>query len=149
MVVGPEFAARLKPSWLLWLVDQSWSGLAGRYLIVGAIVGTQLTAYHLYLAAGKRRLAEVWPGVLLSMVLWVVAARLFAYWLTINDYSRFYAGLTQLMSALVFFQVTAMIIILGAEVNRATTEMRRKLALAEAINHPSQPPGRAHYGLDH
>ena len=148
VVVGPEMATRFKPLWLLWLADQNWSGLVGRYLIVGSIIGVQLTAYHLWLAAGRRRLSDVWPGVLLSMGLWVLTARLFGSWLTINDYSRFYAGLTQLMSALVFFQVTAMIIILGAELNRAIAEMKRKLALADAINHPPQPPGRASYGLD-
>ncbi len=148
VVVGPEVAARFKPGWLLWLADQSWSGLGGRYLIVGAVIGVQLTAYHVWLAAGQRGLADVWPGVLLSMILWVIAARLFASWLTINDYSRFYAGLTQLMSALVFFQVTAMIIILGAEFNRAMAEMKRKLALAEAINNPGEPPGRHSFGLD-
>ena len=33
---------------------------------------------------GDRRLADVWPGVLLSMVLWVLAARLFGSWLNIQ-----------------------------------------------------------------
>ena len=66
--------------------------------------------------------ADVWPGVLLSVVLWLLAARLFGSWLTFSDYSRFYAGLTQIMSALVFFQVTAIIVILGAEFNRGLIE---------------------------
>lgn len=43
-----------------------------------------------------------------------------------NDYSRFYAGLTQVMSALVFFQLAAIIIILGAEVNRGLAELRTR-----------------------
>ena len=41
---------------------------------------------------------------------------------------RFYAGLTQIMSALVFFQVSAVVVILGAELNRGIAEMRRRLA---------------------
>ena len=49
---------------------------------------------------------------------------MFSSWLTVNDYSRFYAGLTQVMSALVFFQMAAIIVILGAEVNRALAELR-------------------------
>ena len=84
-----------------------------------------LVAYHLWLAAGTRDLADVWPGVLLSIVLWVIAARLFGSWLTISDYSRFYAGLTQIMSALVFFQVSAIIVILGAELNRGIIELTK------------------------
>ncbi|HJZ45103.1 MAG TPA: YihY/virulence factor BrkB family protein [Hyphomicrobiaceae bacterium] len=133
VVVGPEVAARFKPSWLLWLTDTTWVALIGRYAIVIVAIGAVLVAYHLWLAAGTRDLADVWPGVLLSIVLWVIAARLFGSWLTISDYSRFYAGLTQIMSALVFFQVSAIIVILGAELNRGIIEVKRRLsAPAEA-----------------
>ena len=128
VVVGPQIAAGLKPSWLLWLTDQGWSALLGRYGIVITAIGGQLLAYHLWLAAGSRGLAEVLPGVLLSLLLWLAAARLFGSWLGISDYSRFYAGLTQIMSALVFFQLSAVVIILGAELNRGIQEMRRRLA---------------------
>jgi membrane protein len=83
-----------------------------------------LFAYHLFLAAGQRRWQDVWPGVVVSIVLWILLANLFTRWLQVNDYSRFYAGLTQLMSALVFFQMAAIIVILGAEMNRALAEVR-------------------------
>jgi len=128
VVVGPELAARIKPVSLLWLADSSWIAVIVRFAIVIAAIGSQLLAYHLWLAAGDRRLGDVWPGVLLSMVLWVLAARLFGSWLTFSDYSRFYAGLTQIMSALVFFQVSAIIVILGAELNRGLIELRERLA---------------------
>src|SRR5262249_20964031 len=124
VVVGPELAARIKPAWLLWLADSGWLPLIVRFVIVIAAVVLPLLAYHLWLAAGKRRLAEVWPGVLLSIVLWMLAARLFGSWLTISNYSRFYAGLTSVMSALVFFQLSAVIILLGAEVNRGLMEIK-------------------------
>jgi len=128
VVVGPQMAAALKPSWLLWLTDQGWTALFGRYGIVIVAIGGQLLAYHLWLAAGSRGLREVLPGVLLSLLLWLAAARLFGSWLSISDYSRFYAGLTQIMSALVFFQLSAVVVILGAELNRGILEMRRRLA---------------------
>jgi membrane protein len=128
VVVGPELAASLKPSWLLWLADQGWTALFGRYGIVVAAIGGQLLAYHLWLAAGKRGVGDVLPGVLISLLLWIAAARLFGSWLRISDYSRFYAGLTQIMSALVFFQVSAIVVILGAELNRGILEMRRRLS---------------------
>jgi membrane protein len=128
VVVGPQMAASLKPSWLLWLTDQGWTALLGRYAIVVTAIGGQLLAYHLWLAAGSRSLGEVLPGVLFSLLLWIAAAQLFGSWLSISDYSRFYAGLTQIMSALVFFQVSAIVVILGAELNRGIVEMRRRLA---------------------
>jgi len=126
VVVGPELAARIKPAWLLWLADSSWFSVLVRYAIVVAALGLQLLAYHLWLAAGHRRLADVLPGVLLSIVLWLVAARLFGSWLTFSDYSRFYAGLTSIMSALVFFQLSAVIILIGAELNRGILEIKEQ-----------------------
>lgn len=134
VVVGPQLMSGIKPSWLLWLLDQTWTSLIVRYAIVISIIATQLFAYHLWLAAGHRRLADVWPGVAMSIVLWILAAKLFGNWLQFNDYSRFYAGLTSIMSALVFFQVTAIVVILGAELNRAmiTVRIRRDAGPLEA-----------------
>jgi membrane protein len=149
VVVGPQVAARLKPDSLLWLADTTWVALIARYAIVIAAIGIQLVAYHLWLAAGQRRLGDVWPGVVLSILLWVIAAQLFASWLTINDYSRFYAGLTRIMSALVFFQVSAIIVIVGAELNRGIVEVKRRLAVAEELNSDAStvpmPPSHASY----
>jgi membrane protein len=153
VVVGPQVAARLKPDSLLWLADTTWVALIARYAIVIAAIGIQLVAYHLWLAAGQRRLGDVWPGVVLSILLWVIAAQLFASWLTINDYSRFYAGLTRIMSALVFFQVSAIIVIVGAELNRGIVEVKRRLALAEERNADVTtmplPPSGDSYRVEH
>jgi membrane protein len=153
VVVGPQMAARLKPDWLLWLADTTWVALIARYAIVVAAIGLQLVAYHLWLAAGRRRLADVWPGVVFSILLWVIAAQLFASWLTISDYSRFYAGLTRIMSALVFFQVSAIIVIVGAELNRGIVEVKRRLAVAEELNGDVTtmplPPSHESYRVEH
>jgi membrane protein len=151
VVVGPQVAARFKPEWLLWLADTGWVAVITRYGIVTVAIGVQLIAYHLWLAAGRRRLADVWPGVVLSIALWLLAAQLFASWLTISDYSRFYAGLTRIMSALVFFQVSAIIVIVGAELNRGIVEVKRRLAVAEELNADAAvplPPQHHSYGVD-
>ena len=58
------------------------------------------------------------------MALWLLAATLYSWWLAVSDYTRFYAGLTQLLSALIFFYYTGFIIILGAELNRALAESK-------------------------
>jgi membrane protein len=151
VVVGPQIAARFKPQWLLWLTDTGWVALGARYAIVIAAIGLQLVGYHLWLAAGRRKFSDVWPGVLLSIVLWLLAAQVFASWLTISDYSRFYAGLTQVMSALVFFQVSSLIIILGAEFNRGIIEMRRRRGIIEELEGGTTvpaPPSRSSYRSD-
>ena len=49
--------------------------------------------------------------------------------LNFSDYTRFYAGLSQLMVAMIFFQMTAVIVILGAELNRGIFEFKRMSAV--------------------
>lgn len=124
VLVGPDFAARFKPQWLLWLKQNDWASWLTRYGIVSAVLGVQLLAYHLWLVAGPRRIADIWPGVALSVLLLILAAQLFAYYLGLSDYSRFYAGLSQIMVSLVFFQITAFVIMLGAEFNRGISELK-------------------------
>ena len=67
--------------------------------------------------------------------------------------SRFYAGLTRIMSALVFFQVSAIIVIVGAELNRGIVEVKRRLAVAEELNGDvttvPMPPSHASYRVEH
>ena len=124
VVVGPMLAARIDNEAVHWLLDLDRFSVSARYAVVLVVTSAQLLAYHLFLTAGKRSFWDVWPGVLLSVVLWILLAQIYARWLGISDYSRFYAGLTQLLSALIFFQVTAMVVILGAEFNRALSEAK-------------------------
>jgi membrane protein len=124
--VGPVLAARLDPTFTVPpILKSTWFGATLRYAFAAAVIGAQLFAFHLWLAAGKRRVQDVWPGVVLSMVLWLTAASLYSYYLDFSDYTRFYAGLSQLMVALIFFQMTAVIVILGAELNRGILELKK------------------------
>ena len=124
-VIGPAIAAHFKTEWVKTIFDSSWLGPWVRYALAGAVIAVQLLAFHLWLAAGRRRLADVWPGIALSIVLWLTLAALWSNYLAITNYSLFYAGLSQLMVALIFFQFTAITILLGAEFNRGIIEMKR------------------------
>ncbi|MCB1504833.1 MAG: YihY/virulence factor BrkB family protein [Hyphomicrobiaceae bacterium] len=130
VVVGPAIAQRFEPAWVKDLFDatwieETWLTATSRYLIAAVVLVAQLLVLHLWIAAGKRRFADVWPGVALSTLLWLTAGALYSYYLTFSDYTRFYAGLSQVMIALLFFQLTAIIILLGAELNRGIIEIRK------------------------
>lgn len=122
ILVGPEFAAKFEPSWLKSLLESSWIGLLTRYALAAFVIATLLFVFHLSLAAGTRSIKDVWPGIAVSTVLWLAVAALYTYYLEYSNYARFYAGLSQLMIALIFFQFTAIIVILGAEINRGIME---------------------------
>lgn len=135
VVVGPRIAAEFEPSWLKSFLDSSWLTVGKRYALAGSVIAIQLFAFHKWLAAGQRSLRDIWPGVALSVLLWLALASLYSSYLNFNDYTRFYAGLSQLMVALIFFQFTAIIIILGAELNRGLLEYK-KIAAGEDIAMP-------------
>ena len=124
VVVGPALATARDWQPIIWLIDHGLLSPTSRYTIVVAITLAQLLAYHLWLAAGRRTLWDIWPGAALSVALWILAAWVYSWWLTVSDYSIFYGGLTQLLTALIFFQFSGVIMIFGAEFNRALAEVR-------------------------
>ncbi|WP_439872362.1 YihY/virulence factor BrkB family protein [Rhizobium leguminosarum] len=84
-----------------------------------------LLVMHLWLPAGKRRVFDVIPGVLLTLLLWLAGALIFAYYLsTFANYAATYAGLASVMVVLVFLYMVGVIFMLGAEVNAALIKFR-------------------------
>ncbi len=132
VLVGPGIAAKFEPSWLKTILDSSWLSAGSRYVLAFLVIATQLLAMHLVLPAGRRSVAEVLPGVILSTVLWLGVAAAYSFYLEYSNYSRFYAGLSQLMVALIFFQVTAVVVILGAELNRGIIELKKMASISSA-----------------
>lgn len=84
-----------------------------------------VTIAHLWLAAGRRRIRDVLPGVTVTLIAWTIGAIIFAYYISaFANYARTYAGLASLMIALVFLYMTAVIFIIGAEINAAMIKYR-------------------------
>lgn len=138
ILVGPGFAAQFEPSWLKSFLDSGWLALAARYGSAAAVITTLLIVFHLGLAAGRRRLKDVWPGIAISTLLWLAVAGLYTFYLEYSNYARFYAGLSQLMIALIFFQFTAIIVILGAEINRGIMEFDSVKSKNKSPEHSAQ-----------
>jgi membrane protein len=80
----------------------------------------------MWLAAGRRRLREVAPGILATIVLWLASGMVFGRYLAEfpSVYASYYAGLASVMIALVFLYLTAIIFIFGAELNAAIARVR-------------------------
>lgn len=107
-------------------------------LIVGLVV------FHLGLPAGRRRLRDVIPGVLLTLILWLVGALIFAYYLaSFANYAATYAGLASIMVVLVFLYMVGAIFIIGAEFNAALLKFevfsRTARVVQPVASEPDQP----------
>ena len=86
-----------------------------------------VTACHYWLPGLRHPLRQIWPGVVLTILLWSVAGQGFSFYISrFGGYSATYAGLAGAMAALIFLYLMAAILILGAEFNGALIERDRQ-----------------------
>jgi len=98
-----------------------------RYGIAIIILFVVLSAAHLWLPAGRRRLRDILPGVAFTMVAWIVMSMLFAWYLaSFALYVSTYAGLASIMVAIIYLYLLANISILGAEINASIMFYRER-----------------------
>ncbi len=98
-----------------------------RYPVAILLLTVGLTAAHFFLPAKRLRLRDVLPGVVLTVVVWVVLATTYSYYLVnFSNFASFYAGLSGVFAALFFLYLAALVLLLGGEVNRVI--MLRKAA---------------------
>ncbi len=82
-------------------------------------------ACHHWLPGRRRPIRQIWPGILLTLVLWIVVASIFSLYLeSFAPYSATYAGLAGIMTALIFMFLMAAILIFGAEYNSALEQTK-------------------------
>lgn len=96
-------------------------------VIPALVTGLAVLSCHIWLPGTRHGFRDIWPGVLVTLVLWGGAVSGFAYYLgTFADYAATYAGLAGVMAALIFLYLIAAILIFGAEVNGALMMQRRR-----------------------
>ena len=106
---------------------------AVRLATISLILVATLVFAHKFLAAGRRSLAQIAPGVALTLLLWLAFGEGFGFYLArfSENYVTTYAGLASVMIALVFLYVLSAIFIFGGEVNASIVATRQKKAAAQ------------------
>lgn len=97
-----------------------------RYAVTAAVLIVSLMIVHLWLPAGRRSFAEIAPGIVATLLLWLISGAIFGRYLAnyAFAYVSMYAGLASAMVALVFLYVCASIFIYGGELNSVVTRTR-------------------------
>lgn len=126
LVLAP-LAMRLAEQWVPALETMSVSFSFWRYTIALLVLVSGLFVVHIWLPAGRRALTDIIPGIILTLIAWLVAATAFARYLeSFANYVSTYAGLASIMVAIVFLYIIAAIFILGAEINAAIMHYRKR-----------------------
>jgi membrane protein len=120
VVLGP-LLFRTALRYLPWLEPLEGKFNFFRFAIAGVVLTVALLVAHKWLPAGRRRIVEILPGILATLVLWIVTGIAFGRYLAEYSftYVNTYAGLASAMVALVFLYWTATIFIYGGELNTA------------------------------
>jgi membrane protein len=97
-----------------------------RFGIGALVIAFALFLLHMWLPAGRRGIGRVWPGIMATLVLWLVCGTAFGRYLGSFAYTyvTYYAGLASAMVALVFLYYSAWIFIFGGELNAAIDRVR-------------------------
>jgi membrane protein len=119
-----------------------------RYAVAATVLIIALVIAHLWLPAGRRRLRDVVPGILATLLLWLIGGAIFGRYLAEYAFNYFtmYAGLASAVIALFFLYITASIFIFGGDLNAAVLRARQRnadLGGAKRAAHPAsaqQPP---------
>jgi len=95
-----------------------------RGLMVFLLLAFAVFACHRWLPGKRRTLTRLFPGILMTLALWLIAGFGFSLYIhSFADYSATYAGLSGIMTALIFLYLMAVIFIYGAEYNSALAGM--------------------------
>lgn len=109
-----------------WLEPFGWIVLFIRVAAASAVLIASLTLVHLFLPAGKRSFMDVLPGIVMTLVMWLVGGSVFGWYIAsfAQNYVNTYAGLAGFMVAIVFLYYTAAIFVMGGELNAAIWRAR-------------------------
>jgi membrane protein len=99
-----------------------------RYAAATVLLVAALAAVHKWLPAGRRRLADILPGVLATLILWLLCGGILGRYLAefAHTFDTYYAGLASGMIALSFLYVTAAAFVYGGELNASVARARAR-----------------------
>ena len=103
-----------------------------RYGVAALVLVIALLIVHRWLPAGRRNFIEIVPGILTTILLWLISGAAFGRYLAERAfvYVSMYAGLASAMIALIFLYVCSAIFLFGAELNSVIVRVRAKRAAA-------------------
>ena len=120
LLVFAPLIVRLALANFAWLEPYLGTITLWRFVIASVVIVLGLIAVHVWLPAGKRRFVDIVPGIIFTLIGWLVGSTIFAAYIDqFSSYVTTYAGLASIMIAVVFLYIVSAIFILGGELNAA------------------------------
>jgi membrane protein len=118
LLVFAPLLGRLAVAQFDWIGPYMGTITLWRFVIASTVIVLGLVAVHVWLPAGRRRFTHIVPGIIFTLVGWLVGSTVFAAYLDrFSSYVNTYAGLASIMIAVVFLYIVSAVFILGGELN--------------------------------
>ncbi|MBB6450667.1 membrane protein [Geomicrobium halophilum] len=100
-----------------------WSFI--RWSISFLVVGVVLLILYIIVPSHRISWRDTWPGALFATIGWQAASLGFSYYNQWSDYSLIYGGLGTMIGLMIWFFLTAFMILLGAQLNAILMDIHR------------------------
>jgi membrane protein len=99
-------------------IAAGWRAL-GVLIVLVSLMTVGLAAFYRIAVVHPRAVRRrVWPGAIVAVVLWTLVSLAFGLWVgTIGEYSVYYGGLATVAVTLLWFYLTSLSFLIGAEIN--------------------------------
>jgi membrane protein len=126
VVLGPLLFRAALP-FMPWLAPLEAHYTVARFTLAVVVLTIALVIVHMGLPTGRRRLGDIWPGIVATLIMWIACGVVFGRYLAdfAYTYTTYYAGLASAMIALVFLYFIAWIFLYGSELNTAIARARK------------------------
>jgi len=138
MIVGPEFGAWLSARLDLSMVFAAvWPILRWAVAIVFIVLAVELVYF---LAPNvKQRFKNTLPGALLAVVGWIAASYLLGFYFRhFANYNKTYGALGAVIALMLWFYVSGIALLFGAEINSGFLKARGKDAKMKEVESPDE-----------
>lgn len=145
LIVLAPLAFATAETYAPWVAKLGSQLIYWRYGVAITVMVIALVVAHKWLPAGKRSFIDIAPGLIVTLLLWLVTAMLFGRYLAefAGNYVTMYAGLASAMIALVFLYWTSTIFVYGGELNAAILHHRARRRAEEEAKRAAEAAQRA------
>jgi membrane protein len=113
-----------------------------RYAVATVLLLVSLLLLHRWLPNTRQAFTRILPGVCATTALWLIGAALFAWYVGhLADYAAFYGSLGGVAITLMFFYVTAIVFIFGAEINAVWREETGRQPAPQEVGSEAEDAG--------
>jgi membrane protein len=141
VILGPLVWRVLGPA-VDQLLETSLVFGTARYAVATVLLLVSLLLLHRWLPNTRQAFTRILPGVCATTALWLIGAALFAWYVGhLADYAAFYGSLGGVAITLMFFYVTAIVFIFGAEINAVWREETGRQPAPQEVGSEAEDAG--------